>query len=245
MKKFNQNVARPTAVATLIICLMIAMMFSRLDAPQPVIGEQAQEAYNQAQEYLDTTPFESDELFKVDQGDMVYFPKKEALCTVGYIDKEAKRAYLSGHCMVDGVGSDVYLMNNDRVVAPSIGKIYRHPQYGPERWTKLLVKDLGYVQLNDTTIGENIFSGDTTLSKEEVKLGDGICTYGGTTHETKCGTIYRMFPKFFETNIELKPGDSGGPMWAVKPDGSPRGLIGINSFWQGDHHSGAAWMEKW
>lgn len=145
-------------------------------------------------------------------------------CTVGYVDKNLRRAYIAGHCGNDGSGNV-----RDPKTGTHLGKIVHHQNYGG-----FSQNDLAYIQL-----APGIVAGENTITKnipvigvDDVQEGDDVCFYGATTKATQCtkltnrgnvedGTFYGA-PKL------MRGGDSGGPAW-IERLGEKIGFAGVNS----------------
>lgn len=172
----------------------------------------------------------------VNQGD--YIDAGLTKCTVGYIDHTANRIYLAGHCMSD----NTYVARKDNI---PLGRFV-----SPKR-TDTLSKnvDVGYIEPhNHVTLGENIYSGDTVLTPDDVHVNDTLCSYGGRTREIICAPIsninsYAIYTKGTAEGgtADMQSGDSGGPAWIRNEDGSVRGFVGINSHTRGNPQTGESY----
>lgn len=140
-------------------------------------------------------------------------------CTIGYVDAVTHTAYTAAHCFTRTDSTTAYIRNNfSRIL---IGEAHLSTNG----------VDIAMIELSDNvTVGENSYSGNTTLSKADVHADDKVCSYGAKSNHTDCLDVLGL------ANAELLaagqariPGDSGGPVWLTDAAGNNKGLIGIHS----------------
>lgn len=145
----------------------------------------------------------------VNQGD--YIQTARAQCTLGYIGDGF--AMTAAHC---GTKGETVYRNGD-FGGRAIGT-YDLIDYDQNQ-------DVAIIKLNDSVVGENVYSGDRITSMAEMSKNDELCQYGATTHQVHCGPQYGLprYGAMWSTNPATN-GDSGGPVWI-----EGKGLIGIIS----------------
>ena len=168
----------------------------------------------------------------VDQGDIIWVTS-DTLCTVGYVDKDNKRAYISDHCATPGKTKSVF--NNDGI---KIGKVtgkysYDNPGYSTAR------KDVAVIELDEEIItGENQFSSNTRLRSSQLTPGESICLFSSGYDSINCGAIHGVDGTLIEADSGAAgiPGDSGGPAWIPG-----KGFVGVYSM----AHGPVDGVEQW
>lgn len=158
----------------------------------------------------------------VNQGDRILIGNS-TYCTAGYIDNEAGTLLTAAHC--GSPGEKVYVKNSLGIYK-NIGVMERNPNYSTNHYRN----DFAYVKLNSGVTGENIYSGDTKITPEDVEVGDRFCSIGASSPVLKCGVVRTVNDKILISNREgggIK-GDSGGPGWIPG-----KGFFGVYSFFFG------------
>lgn len=158
----------------------------------------------------------------VNQGDRILIGNSSS-CTAGYIDNEAGKLLTAAHC--GSPGEKVYVKNSLGIYK-NIGVMEGNPNYSTNHYRN----DFAYVKLNSGVTGENIYSGDTRITPEDVEVGDRFCSIGASSPVLKCGVVRTVNDKILISNREgggIK-GDSGGPGWIPG-----KGFFGVYSFFFG------------
>lgn len=156
----------------------------------------------------------------VGQGDKVRIKKSTSeternLCTVGYIDPNTRRAYISAHCGKNGVYTFAY-------DGAPLGTFHR-----PDDKTEV---DIGYIQLESFVhILPNSFAKHEETSPTP-HIGQTVCQYSRNANTTHCSKIALIRGREVLTLTKMisSPGDSGGPVWIPTRDGKHH-IIGIHS----------------
>lgn len=158
----------------------------------------------------------------VNQGDRILIGNSSS-CTAGYIDNKAGTLLTAAHC--GSPGEKVYVKNSLGIYK-NIGVMEGNPNYNTNHYRN----DFAYVKLNSGVTGENIYSGDTRITPEDVEVGDRFCSIGASSPVLKCGVVRTVNDKILISNREgggIK-GDSGGPGWIPG-----KGFFGVYSFFFG------------
>lgn len=169
----------------------------------------------------------------INQGD--YIDVGISRCTVGYIDHASNRIYLAGHCMPNG---SYYARKDNK----PLGKFVTSTSTG--RLSQSI--DVGYIIPHDkVTLGANTYTGDNIVAKDDITVGETLCSYGGRSKTTVCALIdsinaYTVYTKGTASggSADMQSGDSGGPAWILNSDGSIKGFVGFNSHITGDGQTG-------
>lgn len=145
----------------------------------------------------------------VNQGDRVYVAA--TMCTVGYIDHDARRAYLAKHC------ARVNTVNVRTDDGKYLGTFVRPDAPGDTAWIDLDPR---------VRAGDNRFTGDTVIDRSAVTPGDTVCFYGATSRETRCAAVKSTGtpndPVVKGNPMQILGGDSGGPAWVPG-----KGAVGV------------------
>ena len=156
----------------------------------------------------------------VAQGDMVLIERPDSkitsnVCTIGYVDKEKRRAYLSAHCGHQGAR----VKSEKRAF---LGTLHRSPNKR--------ILDIGYIELTERVhILPNDFA-DHYPDSPKPHIGQTICQYSRNARQTGCSKIAFIDGRQIRTLTKMtsSPGDSGGPVWIPTPDGRHH-IIAIHS----------------
>jgi hypothetical protein len=175
----------------------------------------------------------------------VVFPGMEILqgtnvCTLGFVDPQARVAFTAGHCRGDGtvrdtrgnfVGNQAFFRDN----TPDGATIDTNHQIAD--WEAIALAP-------DVTVNSILPGGKMLVSDPAVVPAPGlpVCHFGVITGES-CGTIQAVYNGWFtmENGVVSQKGDSGGPVYVVTPDGRAA-LIGMfNSTW-GQYPAAVSWQ---
>ncbi|WP_141743322.1 hypothetical protein [Corynebacterium sp. HMSC08F01] len=159
----------------------------------------------------------------VEQGKAIYIEGHGA-CTIGYNDVANRKSYTAAHCGSEG--ARVSLMDRATMeFSEEMGTF--HPS---KNFTRLPYNDWGWIEWDaGVAIAGNSYSGDKVLIKDDVKIGDEVCSHGETSHmgtrNILCGTFAGWSAESFGVQLEgWQQGDSGGPVWVPG-----RGFLGVMS----------------
>lgn len=168
----------------------------------------------------------------ISQGQQVLVPD-QGICTVGYVDKASRRAYLADHCVNDkGQRKQPVMVRDLRTGEPlgtstPIGKMGIDGGGSPMQDPRF---DVNYIQLSShVAVGDNRFSGDSRVSAYDIKQGDKVCVYSSRRSKTYCGSAWSTVGSVIKVHIPggeadkaVTFGDSGGPAWIPG-----KGFIGV------------------
>ena len=144
----------------------------------------------------------------VQQGDLVELVNDagdyKKHCTIGYIDHERHVAHIAAHCAYDA--------QNAHIHGQYVGRVDVNPGYFHDRSEDTAIIQLG----SHIAIGENIHSGDISVTSFMIFPGDELCTYSRMNDSVQCGVVQWNFDmrrrvSAYIGNTQL--GDSGGPTW--------------------------------
>lgn len=159
----------------------------------------------------------------VEQGKAVYI-EGYGSCTIGYNDPAKAVSYLAAHCGEEGARVSL-LDRTTGEFSEEMGTFHPSTVY-----TRLPYNDWARIEWDDgVQMGSNSFSGDRILRKDEVHVGDKVCSHGETTHtgtrDVSCGTFGGWSGESFGVQeTSWQQGDSGGPVWVPE-----RGFLGVIS----------------
>lgn len=147
-------------------------------------------------------------------------------CTIGYVDAATHTAYTAAHCFTR-TGQTTAHIRQGRTLVP-IGTAHVSADS----------VDIAVIELNDNVaVGDNAYSGDTTLGREHVRADDKICSYGSTSKRSDCMGVFALGDtELYSTAQARVEGDSGGPVWLTDAAGNVKGLIGIHSGYMRSSH---------
>lgn len=156
----------------------------------------------------------------INQGDRIVIGS--SVCTAGYIDKATNTMITASHCT--RTGTDVYKIDSlDQW--HKVGVVETNPDHNSDTARN----DFAFVKLDKNVAGENIYSGDTRITPDDVVVGDQFCSIGTNSPVIKCGVVKNIDGNVVVTNREgggVK-GDSGGPGWIPG-----KGFFGVYTlFW--------------
>jgi hypothetical protein len=181
---------------------------------------------------------------QADPGVQVY-PGMEVIqgtnvCTLGYVEPQARIAFTAGHCRGNGVvrdkdgnfvGNQAFFRDN----TPDGATIDTNHQIAD--WEAIsLAPD---VQVNNILPG-----GKQLISDPSVVPAPGlpVCHFGVITGES-CGTIQAVYNGWFTmaNGVVSQKGDSGGPVYVTTPDGRAAIIGMFNSTW-GQFPAAVSWQ---
>ena len=162
------------------------------------------------------------------------------VCTLGFVDPQARVAFTAGHCRGGGpvddkdgnfLGTQAFFRDN----TPDGATIDTNHQIAD--WEAITLAP--EVQIN------NVLPGGRTLIADPGVVpvaGLPVCHFGVITAET-CGTIQAVYNGWFTmTNgVVSQKGDSGGPVYTVTPDGRAAIIGMFNSTW-GQYPAAVSWQ---
>lgn len=181
---------------------------------------------------------------QADPGVQVY-PGMEVLqgtnvCTLGYVDPQMRIAFTAGHCRGNGTVSD----KNGQFVGNQAFFRDNTPD-GATIDTNHQIADWEAISLGPDVMVNNILPGGRALVSDPAVAptpGLPICHFGVVTGES-CGTIEAVYNGWFTmaNGVVSQKGDSGGPVYAVTPDGRAAIVGMFNSTW-GQYPAAVSWQ---
>ena len=162
------------------------------------------------------------------------------VCTLGFVDPQARVAFTAGHCRGGGqvgdkdgnfVGTQAFFRDN----TPDGATIDTNHQIAD--WEAItLAPD---VQVNNVLPGGRVLIADPGFVPV---AGLPVCHFGVITAET-CGTIQAVYNGWFTmaNGVVSQKGDSGGPVYTVTPDGHAAIIGMFNSTW-GQYPAAVSWQ---
>jgi len=161
------------------------------------------------------------------------------VCTLGFVDPQARVAFTAGHCRGSG-------QVNDRDGNP-IGTqaVFRdNTPNGATVDTNYQIADWEAISLApDVAVSNNLPGGRPLVSDPGVVPVPGmpVCHFGVITGES-CGTIQAVNNGWFTmaNGVMSQKGDSGGPVYNVTADGRAAIVGMFNSTW-GQYPAAVSW----
>jgi hypothetical protein len=162
------------------------------------------------------------------------------VCTLGYVDPQARVAFTAGHCRGDGLVHD----KDGRSVGNQASFRDNTPD-GSTIDTNHQIADWEAISLDPDVAVNNILpSGKQLISDPSVVPSPGlpVCHFGVVTGES-CGTIQAVYNGWFTmaNGVVSQKGDSGGPVYVVTPDGRAAIVGMFNSTW-GQYPAAVSWQ---
>jgi hypothetical protein len=176
---------------------------------------------------------------------VLVFPGMEILqgtnvCTLGYVDPQARIAFTAGHCRATGmvrdkagnhVGNQAFFRDN----TPDGATIDTNHQIAD--WEAIALAP-------DVNVNNILPGGKMLISDPAVVPSPGlpVCHFGVITGES-CGTIQAVYNGWFTmaNGVVSQKGDSGGPVYVVTPDGKAAIVGMFNSTW-GQYPAAVSWQ---
>jgi hypothetical protein len=181
---------------------------------------------------------------QADPGVLVY-PGMEIIqgttvCTLGYVDPQARRAFTAGHCRGNGMvhDRDGHFVGNQAMFRDNTPD-------GTTIDTNHQIADWEAISLApDVAVNDILPSGRQLVSDPSVVPSPGlpICHFGVITGES-CGTIQAVYNGWFTmaNGVVSGKGDSGGPVYFLTPDGWAAIVGMFNSTW-GQYPAAVSWQ---
>jgi hypothetical protein len=162
------------------------------------------------------------------------------MCTLGYVDAQARIAYTAGHCRGSGAVSD----QSGAFIGTESGFRDNTPD-GATVDTNHQIADWEAITLAPDVVVNNVLPGGRVLVSDPgivPTAGMPVCHFGTVSGES-CGTVQAVNNGWFTmaNGVVSQKGDSGGPVYTVTPDGRAA-LIGMfNSTW-GQFPAAVSWQ---
>jgi hypothetical protein len=162
------------------------------------------------------------------------------VCTLGYVDPQARVAFTAGHCRGDGMVRD----NAGNVVGNQA--LFRdNTPDGTTIDTNHQIADWEAISLAPDVQVNNVLPGGRPLVSDPGIVptpGLAVCHFGVVTSES-CGTIQAVYNGWFTmaNGVVSQKGDSGGPVYVLTPDGRAAIIGMFNSTW-GQYPAAVSWQ---
>ncbi|MEO6793833.1 MAG: hypothetical protein ABI253_09605, partial [Mycobacterium sp.] len=188
--------------------------------------------------------------------------KSEAIsCTAGFLvrTKEGRLGLLSaGHCNKPGGPGQVAIHHGGLYKYPTIGT-FTESVYDGNDWHDF---DIGLITLDEPgkiPLSSEIDGHPVTGLAERIEIGDTLCHFGIRSGEPMCGPVVTSEENKVRFTTTGTCGDSGGPTYRVRPDGTAEAVgifIAVSNgdysepTCDGDHEYSVAqlitpWLQAW
>jgi hypothetical protein len=162
------------------------------------------------------------------------------VCTLGYVDPQARIAFTAGHCRGSGQVTD-----RDGNVIGAQTLFRDNTPNGATIDTNHQIADWEAITLAPEVAVNNILPSGRQLVADPAivpVVGLPVCHYGVITGET-CGTIQAVNNGWFTmaNGVVSQKGDSGGPVYNPTPDGRAAIVGMFNSTW-GQYPAAVSWQ---
>ena len=161
------------------------------------------------------------------------------VCTLGFVDQQARVAFTAGHCRGGGPVGD----KDGNYIGQLV--LYRdNTPDGATIATDHQISDWEAIELAGDVQVSNILPGGRMLVSDPGVLpqpGQSVCHFGVITGES-CGTVEAVNNGWFtmDNGVVSQKGDSGGPVYVVTDDGRAA-IVGVfNSTW-GQYPAAVSW----
>jgi hypothetical protein len=162
------------------------------------------------------------------------------VCTLGYVDIQARTAFTAGHCHASGPVQD-----RDGNLLGYQTLFRDNTPNGATIATDHAITDWETIALTPDVQVNNILPGGRALVVDPAVVpvaGERVCHFGVVTSES-CGTIDAVNNGWFTmaNGVVSQKGDSGGPVYVITDDGRAV-IIGLfNSTW-GQFPAAVSWQ---
>jgi len=177
---------------------------------------------------------------------VLVFPGMEILqgtnvCTLGYVDPQMRIAFTAGHCR----GSNGMVRDTGGNFVGNQAFFRDNTPDGATIDTNHQIADWEAISLAPDVMVNNILPGGRVLVSDPAVVpspGLPVCHFGGVTRES-CGNIEAVYNGWFTmaNGVVSQKGDSGGPVYAVTPDGRAAIVGMFNSTW-GQFPAAVSWQ---
>lgn len=149
-------------------------------------------------------------------------------CTAGFLvhTKDGRPGLLvAGHCNKPGGPGTVAIHHGGLYKYPVVGT-FAESVYDGNDWNDY---DIGLITLDDTgtiPLTSDVDGHRLVGLAEQVGIGDTLCHFGIRSGEPVCGPVAAIEANKVRFTATGKCGDSGGPVYIVRPDGTAE-AVGI------------------
>lgn len=168
-------------------------------------------------------------------------------CTAGWLAHDAAgkpMMFTAGHCDMGGKVAMKWTGSGAYETIGSFTKSVYEGQGAEDSDVALVALNNGAIPGDSRVLDRRPVEGVTT----DVKVGDVLCKYGNAT-QRQCGPVVAApTPSKVQFAAAGAPGDSGGPVYLIQPDGDAV-AVGITLGRNADGRDVAElvqpWLEKW
>ncbi|HEX2214559.1 MAG TPA: hypothetical protein VHH12_14140 [Mycobacterium sp.] len=152
------------------------------------------------------------------------------VCTLGYVDMQARLAFTAGHCRGSGPVRD----RDGNLIG--MQTLFRdNTPNGATVDTNHQIADWMAITLAPDVMVSNVLPGGKVLVSDPAVVptpGQPVCHFGVVTAES-CGNVEAVNNGWFTmaNGVVSQKGDSGGPVYVVMPDGRAAIIGMFNSTW--------------
>lgn len=149
-------------------------------------------------------------------------------CTAGFLVRTAdsRPGLLSaGHCNEPGSAGTVAIHHGGLYVYPNVGR-FAQSEYGGNDWSDF---DIGLIILDDSgkiPLTSDVDGHPLVGLAERVQAGEVLCHFGIRSNEAVCGPVIVVEENKVRFAATGRCGDSGGPVYRLRPDGAAE-AVGI------------------
>lgn len=158
-------------------------------------------------------------------------------CTAGFLvhTSDGRPGLLSaGHCNEPGTPGVVAIHHGGLYVYPTVGR-FAESVYGGNDWNDY---DIGLITLDDSDKMEltpDVYGHPLVGLAERVEVGDTLCHFGIRSDEAVCGPAVLVEENKVQFVATGRCGDSGGPVYRLRPDGAAEAVGIYIEVSNGDH----------
>ncbi|HEX7321998.1 MAG TPA: hypothetical protein VF299_03550 [Mycobacterium sp.] len=149
-------------------------------------------------------------------------------CTAGFLvhTSDGRPGLLSaGHCNEPGAEGTVSIHHGGLYVYPIVGR-FAESVYGGNDWNNY---DIALITLDDTgkiPLTSDVDGHPLVGLAERVEPGDTLCHFGIRSNQSICGLVVAVEENKVRFVATGRCGDSGGPVYRLRPDGAAE-AVGI------------------
>ncbi|MCV7256857.1 hypothetical protein H7J86_32245 [Mycobacterium hackensackense] len=168
-------------------------------------------------------------------------------CTAGWLAHDADGQpvmFTAGHCDMGGKVAMKWTASDAYETIGSFAKSVNEGKGAEDSDIAIISLNNGAIPGDSRILDRRPVEGVTT----DVKVGDVLCKYGNTT-QRQCGPVTAApTPSKVQFAAAGAPGDSGGPVYLIQPDGDAVAVgitLGRNSAGGEVAELVQPWLEKW
>ena len=158
-------------------------------------------------------------------------------CTAGFLVRTADGQpglLVAGHCNEPNTSGEVAIHHGGFYKYPTVGR-FAESVYDGNDWDEY---DIGLITLGDTgklPLVPDVDGHPLIGVADRVDTGDILCHYGVRSGEAVCGPVVVSEPNKVRFAATGRCGDSGGPVYRLRPDGTAEAVGVYIEVSNGDH----------